>query len=67
VVHIVRRARANLAADQHQFVLIQSLWDGKLSGVILGTIPFHRTMFVLLALVILWSELALWLPYHMSR
>jgi hypothetical protein len=30
--------------------LIQSIWDGKLSGVIFGTIPCHQTMFVLLAL-----------------
>jgi C4-dicarboxylate transporter, DctM subunit len=53
--------------EGHQFVLIRSIWDGNLSGVILGTIPFHQTMFVLLALVNPWSELALWLPYHMSR
>jgi len=25
------------------------------------------TMFVVLALVILWPDIALWLPYHMSR
>jgi C4-dicarboxylate transporter, DctM subunit len=47
--------------------VIQSIWDGKLSEVIIGTIPFHLTMFVVLALVILWPDLALWLPYHMSR
>jgi tripartite ATP-independent transporter DctM subunit len=47
--------------------VIQSIWEGKLSEVILGTIPFHLTMFVVLALVILWPDLALWLPYHMSR
>jgi C4-dicarboxylate transporter, DctM subunit len=47
--------------------VIQSIWDGKLSEVVLGTIPFHLTMFVVLALVILWPELALWLPYHLSR
>jgi len=47
--------------------VIQSIWDGKLSEVILGTIPFHLTMFVVLALVILWPDLALWLPYHLSR
>jgi len=47
--------------------VIQSIWDGKLSEVILGTIPFHLTMFVVLALVILWPDLALWLPHHMSR
>jgi len=47
--------------------VIQSIWDGKLSEVILGTIPFHLAMFVVLALVILWPELALWLPHHMSK
>ena len=47
--------------------VIQSIWDGKLSEVILGTIPFHLTMFVVLALVIVWPDLALWLPYHASR
>jgi len=47
--------------------VIQSIWDGKLAEVILGTIPFHLAMFVVLALVILWPELALWLPHRLSR
>jgi len=47
--------------------VIQSIWDGKLSEVVLGTIPFHLTMFIVLALVIVWPELALWLPYHLSK
>jgi C4-dicarboxylate transporter, DctM subunit len=47
--------------------VIQSIWDGNLGEVVLGTIPFHLTMFVVLALVILWPDLALWLPYHMSK
>jgi C4-dicarboxylate transporter, DctM subunit len=47
--------------------VIQGIWDGKLSEVILGTIPFHLTMFVVLALVILLPDVALWLPHHMSR
>jgi C4-dicarboxylate transporter DctM subunit len=47
--------------------VIQSIWDGKLSEVVLGTIPFHLVMFVVLALVILWPDLALWLPHHMSK
>jgi tripartite ATP-independent transporter DctM subunit len=46
--------------------VIQSIWDGKLSEVVYGTIPFHLIMFVVLAMVILWPELALWLPQHMS-
>jgi C4-dicarboxylate transporter, DctM subunit len=47
--------------------VIQGIWDGKLSEVVLGTIPFHLTMFVVLALVILLPDVALWLPHHMSR
>jgi tripartite ATP-independent transporter DctM subunit len=47
--------------------VIQSIWDGKLSEVILGTIPFHLAMFVVLALVIVWPDLALWLPHHLAR
>jgi tripartite ATP-independent transporter DctM subunit len=46
--------------------VIQSIWDGKLSEVVYGTIPFHLIMFVVLAMVIYWPELALWLPQRMS-
>jgi C4-dicarboxylate transporter, DctM subunit len=46
--------------------VIQSIWDGKLSEVVYGTIPFHLIMFVVLAMVIYWPELVLWLPAHMS-
>ena len=42
--------------------VIQSIWDGKLSDVVLGTIPFHLVMFVLLLLLMVWPDLALWLP-----
>ena len=47
--------------------VIQSIWDGKLSEVVLGTIPFHLIMFLVLALVIAFPELSLWLPAQMSR
>jgi len=46
--------------------VIQSIWDGKLSEVVYGTIPFHLIMFVVLAMVIFWPDLALWLPQQMS-
>ena len=46
--------------------VIQSIWDGKLQDVVLGTIPFHIIMFVVLAMVIFWPELALWLPNHLA-
>jgi 5-methyltetrahydropteroyltriglutamate--homocysteine methyltransferase len=39
--------------------LIESIWDGKLTDVILGTISFHLTMFLMLIPVILWPVLAL--------
>jgi C4-dicarboxylate transporter, DctM subunit len=47
--------------------VIQSIWDGKLADVVMGTVPFHLIMFVVLALVIFWPELALWLPTHASH
>jgi C4-dicarboxylate transporter, DctM subunit len=47
--------------------VIQSIWDGKLSEVVLGTIPFHLIMFVVLFMVVFWPELALWLPATMSK
>jgi C4-dicarboxylate transporter, DctM subunit len=46
--------------------VIQSIWDGKLSDIVWGTIPFHLLMFVLLVMLVIWPEIALWLPHHMS-
>jgi tripartite ATP-independent transporter DctM subunit len=46
--------------------VIQSIWDGKLSDVVIGTIPFHLIMFVLVALLAIWPEIALWLPQQMT-
>ena len=46
--------------------VIQSIWDGKLSDIVWGTIPFHLLMFVLLIMLVFWPEIALWLPQHMS-
>jgi C4-dicarboxylate transporter DctM subunit len=46
--------------------VIQSISRGSLSDVVTGTVPFHALMFVLLALLMMWPELALWLPKHMS-
>lgn len=45
--------------------VIQSIAKGKFSDVVLGTIPFHLIMFVLLLLLVFFPELALWLPAHM--
>jgi C4-dicarboxylate transporter, DctM subunit len=47
--------------------VIQSIWDGKLSEVVYGTIPFHLIMFVVLVMVMVWPELALWLPRQMTN
>jgi C4-dicarboxylate transporter, DctM subunit len=46
--------------------VIQSIWDGELSDVVMGTIPFHIIMFVLLALLTIFPQLALWLPNQMQ-
>jgi TRAP-type C4-dicarboxylate transport system permease large subunit len=46
--------------------VIQAMWDGKLSQVALGTIPFHIIMLFLLFLLVLFPELALWLPSQMN-
>jgi C4-dicarboxylate transporter DctM subunit len=42
--------------------VIQSIWKGKLSDVVMGTIPFHLLMFVLLLLLLAFPQIALWLP-----
>ena len=47
--------------------VIQSIWKGKLSEVVYGTIPFHLIMFVVVALLVIWPEIAVWLPRAMSR
>jgi len=44
--------------------VIQSIWRGKLSDVVMGTIPFHIIMFVLLGLLVFFPEIAMWLPSH---
>lgn len=46
--------------------VIQSIWDGELSDVVMGTIPFHVIMFVLLLLLTIFPGLALWLPSQMN-
>jgi tripartite ATP-independent transporter DctM subunit len=47
--------------------VIQSISRGSLSDVVLGTIPFHLLMFVLLGLLVVWPEIALWLPGRIAR
>ncbi len=42
--------------------VIQALWRGDMSDVVLGTLPFHLIMFLLLGLLMAWPDLALWLP-----
>ena len=42
--------------------VIQGIWKGRLSDVVRGTIPFHLIMFVLLVLLVMFPEIALWLP-----
>jgi TRAP-type C4-dicarboxylate transport system permease large subunit len=46
--------------------VIQSTWSGKLSDVVMGTIPFHIIMLVLMVMLVFLPELTLWLPSHMA-
>ncbi|HEY4172447.1 MAG TPA: TRAP transporter large permease subunit, partial [Rhodopila sp.] len=46
--------------------VIQSIWDGELGDVVMGTIPFHIIMLVLLFLLTAFPQLALWLPSQMN-
>jgi len=46
--------------------VIQSIWDGELGDVVMGTIPFHIIMFVLLFLLTIFPQLTLWLPGQMN-
>jgi len=45
--------------------VIQSIWTGVLRDVVLGTMPFHVIMFVLLLILSVWPDLVLWLPGRM--
>lgn len=45
--------------------VIQSISRGKFSDVVMGTVPFHIIMFVLLIMLVVFPEIALWLPNHM--
>ena len=45
--------------------VVQAMWNGKLSDVVMGTIPFHLIMLVLLFALVAWPEIALWLPSKM--
>ena len=48
--------------------VIQSIWKGgTLSEVVMGTIPFHLVMFLLLLMLMVWPDIALWLPHRMSN
>jgi TRAP-type C4-dicarboxylate transport system permease large subunit len=42
--------------------VIQSLRKGPMSDVVYGTIPFHVLMFILLCMLVVWPQIALWLP-----
>lgn len=45
--------------------VIQSISKGSITEVVQGTIPFHLIMFVLLALLMMFPQIALWLPTRM--
>jgi tripartite ATP-independent transporter DctM subunit len=46
--------------------VVQSIWTGTMKEVVLGTIPFHLIMFLMLAFLVFWPGIALWLPQHMA-
>lgn len=46
--------------------VIQSLWKGKYIDVVMGTIPFQLIMILLLILMTIWPDIALWLPRNMA-
>lgn len=46
--------------------VIQSISRGSLSDVVMGTVPFHLLMFLLLGMLVVWPEIALWLPSQAS-
>lgn len=46
--------------------VIQGIWNGKLSDVVMGTVPFHLILFVLLLLLVIFPDIAMWLPSSAS-
>ena len=47
--------------------VVHAMWKGKLSDVVMGTIPFHLLMLLLLFALVAWPQLALWLPSRMHQ
>lgn len=45
--------------------VIQSIWTGALRDVVLGTMPFHVVMLILLLILSAWPAFVLWLPGKM--
>lgn len=46
--------------------VIQSIWSGKLADVVMGTVPFHLIMILVVGILFVWPDLALWLPRAMQ-
>lgn len=46
--------------------VIQSMFGGDLGDVVLGTVPFHLLMVAFVFVLMVFPEIALWLPSHMS-
>lgn len=47
--------------------VIQSIWTGRLSDVVMGTVPFHMIMILVICILFAFPGLALWLPHIVSR
>ena len=46
--------------------VIQGMWNGKFSDVVRGVIPFALIIFLLAGLIVIWPDIALWLPAKFS-
>lgn len=46
--------------------VVQSVWSGRLGEVIRGVVPFYGLIILMLAILVLWPSLALWLPAQMT-
>jgi TRAP-type C4-dicarboxylate transport system permease large subunit len=46
--------------------VIQSIWPGKLSDVIAGTVPFFFLVLLMMGIMVFLPGLATWLPSYMA-
>lgn len=66
VVLLVELAQITPPMGINLFV-IQSVWDGKLSEVVIGAIPFCFIILAMALMIALFPQIALWLPELMNQ